>query len=166
MNRRDIDFAIFGKQGSGLRTLASALGGHSKLTVNTDGLDGIKNSRTYGDGEVRGTVIEYKRSHMLFTALPPRVIHLTRIPYNNAREMLAIQSSTEPKEWEINATSKRILFQQMEYRRKLDKRKGVEIHEVCFEDLDPLNRSINEALTDFLFVHFQILKVRRLKDEW
>jgi len=165
MSHPKIDFVIFGKQGSGLRTLASALGGHIKLRVNTDGLDGIGNSRTYGDGEVRGTVIEYKRSHMLFMALPPRVVHLTRTPYNNAKEVLAIQSSIEPKEWEINATAKRIFFQQMEYRRKLDKRKGVEVYEICFEDLDSLNRNINEALTDFLFVHFQTLKVRRLKDD-
>ncbi len=160
-----LDFAIFGKEGAGLRMLTDALGGHPQLYVSTQGMDGFTSQRIYGkSGKQRGLTVSYQRAQILFNDPPPRIIHLLRAPQDNARELLAIRSSIIKEDWMIGATAAGIRQDQKFFKAKLAYCKDVEIHEITYEDLIDLSHAVNEALTDFLFVRFHKLKVRRLSD--
>lgn len=161
----ETDFVIFGREGSGLRMLAGALGRHPEVIIDTAGLDGIENRRLYGYGDILGKIIKYENSEMLFQNIPPRVIHLVRDPEENAAEILLRKSSQAPNKKQISLLGKKILREQRNFRSRLISNENLEVFELPYVDLISMTDRKSELITDFLFLKCYRLKIKRMLDE-
>lgn len=155
------DFVIFGKRESGLRLLTVALGRHAEVSIDSLGLDGDGGRWIYGQGDVYSRVVAYDNYEQLFEKMPPRVVHLIRDPRENAIEILSIKDGGEPTEKQITLLAHTISREQRNFRGKLSGYTDTEVFELNYKDLIEMTPWTNELLTDFLFIRFNRLKIRR-----
>jgi len=162
--KQKTDFIIFGKRGSGLRTLAGMLGKHPQVMINTAGMDGEKDKKIIGEGEILGRVVSYNNADLLFENIPPRIVHLTREPDDNARELLLCQADGEITKKQLSLLAHQISREQRQFRGRLAGNIDTEVFELSYKDLMEFNPWKNEVLLDFLFLRFHRVKVKRVSD--
>ena len=159
------DFVIFGKRCSGLRTLAGMLGKHHQVTINTVGLDGEKDKKIIGEGEVLGKVISYDNADLLFEKIPPRIVHLIRESRDNAKELLSFLTDETITKKQIALLAQQISREQRQFRGRLAGNIDTEVFELSYKDLMEFNPWTNEVLLDFLFLQFYRVKAKRVSDQ-